>query len=489
MAVLVLISVLRFSGLPYGATSTDAVMDQQHDKLLDVPNSKNSNNDVATTNMSNGNNASSTNTKVYVPPVNLKLPPKQPWIPPPTPLGYAYCDRNSTHPDCCNEKHCQLIRKSTIYSACCHHVLPPSTTTIHDYNNNHNNISGDTKQHPRRFLVRRWQNPPPRHPTLFPLLITATPRSGTVFIKELLEQLGVQVVNDWHNPWKDGMVSWMHIVNVNDNGKSGSGGGYFGPTNLRQSLFWAGWHLLRDPLKALTSLAFTEPIGFDDNNSTESNGRNNMVFFLNQHIALTPKPTVYELLQRQRQAPESRPESRKLLQETFDVGNRTAMLLPPPPLPAAENRTLQEDEEDDELEQDFLLYRGLEFYLQWHALIAFLKLPRFQLEQLTVQHDLTILDAILESMGKPRLDQEAQAKARTILANAAKPKQQQGRQRGLATKQESEAYASTNSRRHRATVTWKELCAVSVQMTISFLERSHAFGYYLEIQNVCQQLP
>lgn len=211
-----------------------------------------------------------------------------------------------------------------------------------------------------------------------------------------------------------------------------------------------------------------------------------MVIFLNQHIRLTPKTTVYDMLLRQRHSP---PESRNLVQEHFDFGNQSVIQ---PQRPAAANRTLQEEndeEEEDELLQQFLLYRGLEFYLQWHTWIASLQLPRFQLEKLTVQHDLTILDAILESMGKPRLDQEAQAKARTILANAAQPKQQQGRQRGLATKQESEAYASTNSRRHRATVTWKELCAVSVQMTISFLERSHAFGYYLEIQNVCQQLP
>ena len=96
---------------------------------------------------------------------------------------------------------------------------------------------------------------------VYPLLITGTPRSGTNFIWSLLSQLQVDSQNKGgsqpvlrlahENLKADGLVSWLHIV---------PGADMLWPKPTHNSKFHAIWHQVRDPLKSLTSMAFTEPL-------------------------------------------------------------------------------------------------------------------------------------------------------------------------------------------------------------------------------------
>ena len=52
---------------------------------------------------------------------------------------------------------------------------------------------------------------PPR-----PLLITSTPRSATVYMQTSLRDHGMQIQDDWHQPLRDGRVSWMHAFDDTD---------------------------------------------------------------------------------------------------------------------------------------------------------------------------------------------------------------------------------------------------------------------------------
>lgn len=121
-----------------------------------------------------------------------------------------YCAYNSTSALCCNPTRCQAVHLSSLASICC-------------------------------------GTPPPK----WPLLISGTPRSGTVFVQEALVDMGLRVSTDWKSPRQDGMVSWIHLF---------SDLSYFGPARLNGGRFEAISHLVRDPLKSLTSIAFSEPI-------------------------------------------------------------------------------------------------------------------------------------------------------------------------------------------------------------------------------------
>ena len=87
-----------------------------------------------------------------------------------------------------------------------------------------------------------------------PLLITATPRSGTVGTTKFLRELGLPLSNDAHAPTKFGMVSWIHCVySQNDE--------YYGRIKLHGSGFNAVLHQRRHVRKSITSLVFTTPFG------------------------------------------------------------------------------------------------------------------------------------------------------------------------------------------------------------------------------------
>lgn len=298
---------------------------------------------------------------------------------------YPYCDQNSKLPKCCSASQCHRVTKSTLFSECCHNILPSGSR-------------------PSPIAARK-KNPrvkPVPH-KIFPLLITATPRSGTVFVQTLLNQLGVKVTNDWNTPYMAGIVSWMHVMKDNH---------YFSPANIGTSKFRAVWHQVRDPLKSLTSLAFTEPI-HEEGKSLP------YIVFLKKHVSVTPKAQVLALVQNQKEG--------------------------------------------------FLVWRGMEFYLQWHRFILDLNVPRFRLEDLTERNDMELLDRVFRSMNKPPPDHD---KAIRIIT---KDRRRRQLQRQL----------HTNHRDHRATLEWPELCRVARDKAQQFLELSHEFGYYLDKSQAC----
>jgi hypothetical protein len=139
------------------------------------------------------------------------------------------CFYNISSPACCSEQQCQIVMKSSMASRCCG-TDPP-----------------------------RW-----------PLLVTGTPRSGTVSVKGALTEMGFLVEDDWHIPDRDGMVSWIHVFSDTK---------YFGKGHIRGGRFGSVYHQLRDPLKSLTSVSFTEPVLNDG-----------YLEYLNRHINVTSMP-------------------------------------------------------------------------------------------------------------------------------------------------------------------------------------------------------
>mmetsp|Transcript_54592 Transcript_54592/g.111417 ORF Transcript_54592/g.111417 Transcript_54592/m.111417 type:complete len:603 (+) Transcript_54592:54-1862(+) len=131
----------------------------------------------------------------------------------------------------CSDTVCANIRRSSLYSKCCESkgLLPMPAGTI-------------------------------------PLIVSATPRSGTVATFTLLSRLGLKVHNDWGNPSADGIVSWIHIFSEFDvlaDPKNTKSFKYFGPGKLSGRRFDVAFHLVRDPLSSITSLGCTEPVNSD----------------------------------------------------------------------------------------------------------------------------------------------------------------------------------------------------------------------------------
>lgn len=280
---------------------------------------------------------------------------------------YRYCDRNSTQPHCCNPQRCQQIRKTTLYSACCHNLPDPT----------------QKKKESSTLDV-------------YPVLVTGTPRSGTDFTKTLINNLGGNVTHDWNSVrgGSGGMVSWMHLRKEDQDH-------WFGPAELEGARFYSAWHQVRNPLKGLTSLAFSEPIqeiGY--------------VPFLNRHIRVEGW--------------------------CHDDG------IPP------------------KEQYRCLLQQGLEFYTQWHEFIETLNLPRFRLEDLTEDHDLDLLDEIFASMDLPPPNHK---KAMRLL----------------------EGVHKTNSRKHRPTLEWWELCHANTTLTHKFFKLAKGWGYYPELEEPCDE--
>eukprot|EP01084_Bolivina_argentea_P113478 202223_1 len=91
--------------------------------------------------------------------------------------------------------------------------------------------------------------------SVLPLLITSTPRSGTLFTRNLLNRIGLQLQEDWHLPFLDnlnhGMVSWVHIFFDIQNP---------GFAQIGDMRFKSIWHQTRNPLNSIISLSLTEPI-------------------------------------------------------------------------------------------------------------------------------------------------------------------------------------------------------------------------------------
>jgi hypothetical protein len=212
-----------------------------------------------------------------------------------------YCIGDSRQDTCCNRNQCKIIRNSTVLSTCCH-----------------NSISTDElKSH------------------IYPILITATPRSGTVFMSSLLNELGLDIANDGQVVRKHGMVSWVHIFQDNSYDLA-----WVHARELHASKFKYVWHQLRDPLKCLTSIAFTEPL-------TDSSYQR----FLQRHISLSAM-------------------------DSSSHGNITL-------------------DEENILKQ---IYLSLQFYLQWHTFIFSLNIPTFRLEDLVEKKNMDIIDEIFYTL-------------------------------------------------------------------------------------------
>ena len=83
----------------------------------------------------------------------------------------------------------------------------------------------------------------------WPLLVTGTPRSATVYATRLLQSHGMRVVDDWQPHRRDGRVSWMYAF---DDPHS------FGPAQTNNT-FNHVLHQMKNPLGGITSMC-TEPI-------------------------------------------------------------------------------------------------------------------------------------------------------------------------------------------------------------------------------------
>jgi hypothetical protein len=84
----------------------------------------------------------------------------------------------------------------------------------------------------------------------WPLLVTGTPRSATVFASELLKSHGMLIHNDWKAPERDGAVSWIFAFEDPNN---------FGPARTQGKTFGHVLHQVKDPLGSITSMC-TEPV-------------------------------------------------------------------------------------------------------------------------------------------------------------------------------------------------------------------------------------
>ena len=106
-------------------------------------------------------------------------------------------------------------------------------------------------------------------PAKWPLLITGTPRSATVYTTNLLQSHGMSIQNDWANPRQHGSVSWIFAFEDDNN---------FGPARTGGGTFRHVLHQLKDPLDSIASMC-TEPI-FDGESA-----------FLQRHVYM---PSFYE---------------------------------------------------------------------------------------------------------------------------------------------------------------------------------------------------
>ena len=301
---------------------------------------------------------------------------------------------------------------------------------------------------------------PPQRARIIPILITATPRSGTVFLQTLLRKLGIYAVNDWTTPLPATkvMVSWIHVMKEERDM-------YFGPAKLAGSKFNYLWHQTRDPLKSLTSMAFTEPI------SQKTTQSRSMIRYLTRHIAIK---NMDDLKQTIRNNPNNQLEWDQM-----------------------ENKTVVEQNVEDQC----LIHRGMEFYIAWHSYVFQLHVPLFSLEDLTIHQNFTALNAVFKALGK---EPPAAETVRHLLSNLRRRRRQRRLQRQLqhlarqgiptndgnntASISEQPATKKTkqvNSRQHRSTLQWEELCQVNPLLTQEFLDVSHRMGYYQDTEHAC----
>lgn len=345
----------------------------------------------------------------------------------PPPIKYyngtgEFCTHNSQSEDCCSEEHCAtIVSRSTLYSECCGNI--------------HN-------------------SEPNSRSKIFPLLITSAPRSGTWFMQQLFTKTGLHGLTiDDMTPEHTGTVSWKHVFSQD--------GYYFGRTSvthLYRSKFRMIWHLVRDPLHALTSLAFTDPLWEDTDHSKIFMG------YIASHVPMT---------------------NRSALLQKFDISPTELEDVLAHRSMETENRNVKLD--------NFLIWRGLEIYLYWHGFINHLNVPIFRIEDLAIKKNLTVLDEIFKSVDLPPPNHD-KVKAILNAQEAAHHKRRLRQTLHQGSRRLQNAYARTKrirkgSRIHRSQLTWDELCRVSEVKAKAFLKMSHSFGYYLDISldSLCEE--
>lgn len=335
-----------------------------------------------------------------------------------------YCIDNADTEECCNPYHCtQIVNRSTLYSECCGRVHNDDKTTT-------------TRKGTQRSKM-------------LPLLITSAPRSGTRFIQQLFTKVGMSgLTTDLYSPQYRGTVSWKHVF---DDEHYIAGKAH---THLYQSKFRVIWHLVRDPLSALTSLAFTEPLLENDLESTR------YVNYIAKHVHLSDN---------------------KILREFFKIDDNDW-----------ENRVNGTYNENI---HKFLVYRGMEIYLHWHGFINHLNVPVFRLEDLSVDKNVTVLDEVFYSVGmtpprhvlvKAFLDaqEEKQNDWRQLTEGSSVHRRQRGTD---VVNGGIKVELHKNARDHRETLTWAEVCDVNKRKARALLTMSQSFGYYpnLDAETLC----
>lgn len=91
-----------------------------------------------------------------------------------------------------------------------------------------------------------------KSPDVWPLLVTATPRSATAYMTSSLQQHGMEIQDDWRPAKRDGRVSWIHAFNDSDKES-------FGPGKAHGKRYKTALHQMKEPLSAITSMC-TEPV-------------------------------------------------------------------------------------------------------------------------------------------------------------------------------------------------------------------------------------
>jgi hypothetical protein len=162
---------------------------------------------------------------------------------------------------------------------------------------------------------------------------------------------------------------------------------YFGPGKLMGGRFDVAFHLVRDPLKSITSLGCTEPVLAPRWSS-----------YVRRHIEIKSK----------------------FYQEQSHIGI------------------------------------GMAMWLEWHRFLDSLCIPRFRLEDL-FDPEKGVVESIFQALGRNPPSTHS-------ISNAMK---QQG--------------GSTNKRKHRATLTWKELLVVDRNMAYEVLALAQSYGYAADV--------
>ena len=235
------------------------------------------------------------------------------------------------------------------------------------------------------------------------------------------------------------------------------------PTHLYQSKFRVVWHLVRDPLRALTSLAFTEPL-LEDSLASER-----YLGYITKHIHLT---------------------NATKLKNFFHITD--------------EEWAGRTDGTYNEKIDKFLIYRSMEIYLHWHGFINYLNVPIFRLEDLSVQKNITVLDEVFHSVGmtpprhvlvqafldaQPKEQNDWNWRRRLLEANQQGPPPQQNRRLKLGRDQNGgvKMQLHKNERDHRAALKWSEICWVNKRKARELLKMSQSFGYYpnLDPETLC----